>query len=379
MRRDQPGLRVIGVAGSTGKTSTKDLLAAALEGRACHANPESYNNEFGLPITLLNTPATAEILVTEMGERFPGDIAALCEIALPEIGLVTNVGLAHAEHLGGPGGTEAVLAELLEALPPNGLAVLNADDPHTPALALRTHATVVTVGTNPDADFPITGVELDARLEPSFSLGGVRFAVPLHGVHQVANAAMAAVVANHAFDVAWDAVQVGLGRVQHARWRMEMSETADGILVLNDAYNANPSSMEAALRALMQLQVSGQHVAVLGDMRELGEHSAAAHEAIGRLLGELRIDMLVGVGEGGAAIVDATRGKPRSVHVVSDARQARDLVLDLVRPGDAVLVKASRALGMEVVAQGLLDAATPDVPKGDTKPEGAKTDDPATE
>ena len=138
------------MTGSTGKTSTKDLLAAVLAPLGCHASPESYNNEFGLPITLLNTPLDARVVVAEMGERFPGDLAQLCAIARPEIGVVTNVGLAHAEHLGGPEGAAAVMGELLDALPAGGLAVLNADDEWTPRLAARPDGVaVVTVGTAP--------------------------------------------------------------------------------------------------------------------------------------------------------------------------------------------------------------------------------------
>jgi len=356
VREDRSDLRIVAITGSTGKTSTKDLLAAALASRAVHANPESYNNEFGLPITLLDTPPGASIVVTEMGERFRGDVAALCEIARPQYGVVTNVGLAHAEHLGGPEGVARVLAELLEALPADGVAVLNADDPWTPWLAKRTDAAVTTVGLAESADHRVTGVELDPSLQPSFSLDGRRVRVPLHGAHHVANAACAVVVAHHVLGVPWEDVVRDLRDARPARWRMELAESTSGVVVLNDSYNANPASVAAALRALAHLDVRGRRIAVLGDMRELGAHAENAHEEVGRLAAELGTDVVVGVGEGGARIARAARAGAAEVHVVPDAESAAVLVAGAAAGGDAVLVKASRALGLQVVAERLLGA-----------------------
>ncbi|MET1001185.1 MAG: UDP-N-acetylmuramoyl-tripeptide--D-alanyl-D-alanine ligase [Acidimicrobiia bacterium] len=354
VRHERRDVRVVGVAGSTGKTSTKDLLAATLRPHRVHASPESYNNEFGLPITLLNAPRPASAVVAEMGERFPGDIAALCDIAKPDFGIITNVGLAHAEYLGGEEGAAAVLAELLEALPRRGLAVLNADDRWTPWLAERTEARVVTVGFSDAADHRITDVELDRSLFPTFSMGVWQFQVPIRGAHQVANAAMAAVLANHAFGMMWDDVAFWLRHARASRWRMELTKTESGITVLNDAYNANPASMEAALRALAELDVEGRRIAVLGDMRELGDRGPEAHAAIGDLARELRIDVVVGVGTGGAEI---GRRAGSDAFTAGDAAAAIAMVDGLVQPGDAVLVKASRALGLQVVAEHLTDAS----------------------
>jgi UDP-N-acetylmuramoyl-tripeptide--D-alanyl-D-alanine ligase len=354
VRTQRDGLVVIGVTGSTGKTSTKDLLAAALPPGDAFASPESYNNEFGLPITLLNTPAPAHVVVAEMGERFPGDVAFLCEIARPQFGVVTNVGLAHAEHLGGPEGIAAVLAELVEALPATGAVVLNADDPWTPWLQARSAARVETVGLAPDAAHRITDVEVDADLHPGFSLGGSRFRVGLRGAHQVHNAAMAAVAANVAHDVPFAESAARIADARGSRWRMELVETPDGLVVINDSYNANPASMDAALRALAHLGVEGRRIAVLGDMRELGAHSATAHQSIGRLARELGIDVLIGVGAGGAEIAGAARGSAVDVHTVADADGAVNTTERLARPGDAVLVKASRALGLQAVAAHLM-------------------------
>jgi UDP-N-acetylmuramoyl-tripeptide--D-alanyl-D-alanine ligase len=356
VRSERADLRVVGVTGSTGKTSTKDLLAAALPDGAAYASPESYNNEFGLPLTLLNTPAGVRGVVAEMGERFPGDIALLCEIARPEYGIVTNVGLAHAEHLGGREGVASVLAELLEALPESGAAVLPADDEWTPWLAARTRARVETVGYDAGATHRISHVDVGRALDPEFTLDGCRFRIGLRGAHQVVNAAMAAVMAHDAFGVELAAVAERMEAARGSRWRMELAESADGVVVLNDAYNANPASMDAALRALAQLGVDGRRIAVLGDMRELGTHSAGAHEAVGRLAGDLGTDVLIGVGAGGAEIADAARAEVSDVRVVADADEAAAAVLGLVRPGDAVLVKASRALGLQTVAARLLEA-----------------------
>ena len=354
VRKERAGLVVIGVSGSTGKTSTKDLLAAALPPGDAFASPESYNNEFGLPITLLNAPAPAHVVVAEMGERFPGDVAFLCEIAQPQFGIVTNVGLAHAEHLGGPEGIARVLAELVEAVPAHGAVVLNADDRWTPWLRDRSVAPVETVGFAPDATHRITDVEIGTDLHPGFSLGGSRFRVGLRGAHQVHNAAMAAVTANVAHGVPFADSAARIAEARGSRWRMELVETPDGLVVLNDSYNANPASMDAALRALAHLGIAGRRIAVLGDMRELGAHSATAHESIGRLARDLGIDILIGVGTGGAEIADAAAGAAIDVHAVADADGAVAVTERLARPGDAVLVKASRALGLQAVAASLL-------------------------
>ena len=358
-RRARSELRVVAVTGSTGKTSTKDLLAAVLAPLGCYASPASHNNEFGLPITLLNAPSDVSVVVAEMGERFAGDVKALCEIARPEMGVVTNVGLAHAEHLGGPAGAAEVLGELMDALPADGLAVLNADDEWTPTLAARAvgGAAVVTVGRSAGADYRVEHVELDAQLHPAFAVRGHRVVVPLHGEHQVLNAALALAVAHHGFGIDLAAAAVSMAAARPARWRLELHRADDGVVVLNDAYNANPSSMEAALRALSQVQTNGRRIAVLGDMRELGPHADDAHATVGRRAGELGVDVVIGVGAGGRAIIDAADGP--QVHAATDAADASRVLLDLVAPGDAVLVKASRAVGLEIVAAGLLARRVP--------------------
>jgi len=346
---------VVGIAGSAGKTSTKDLLAGAMHpARRVHASAESYNNEIGLPVTLCATPEDAEVVVLEMGERFPGDIARLCRIAQPGYGIVTNVGLAHAEHLGGPDGVAQVTAELLEVLPRSGLAVLNADDPRTPQLRRRSAAPVLLAGRHPAADVRISEVVVDERLRPTFRLdtpwGRLTTRLALRGAHQVANAALATGVAG-ALGVPPEQIAQGLAGVAPAPWRMEVGRTPGGVVVCNDAYNASPAAVEAALEALADLRVTGRRVAVLGPMLELGPYGAEAHAAVGRLAA-VHGFVVVTVADDGT-IAAAAREEGAEVHVVPDVDAAIEVLGPMLRAGDAVLVKASRAIGLERIAAWL--------------------------
>jgi UDP-N-acetylmuramoyl-tripeptide--D-alanyl-D-alanine ligase len=293
-----------------------------------------------------------------MGERFPGDLALLCGIARPDVGVVTNVGYAHAEHLGGPDGAAEVIGELMAALPETGTAVLDADDPYAERLAGATAARVLTVSETASADYRIESLALDAQLRPTFRVRGTRFSLPLHGGHHAKNAALAIAVAHGAFGIDLDEVRAALDATQRGRWRMELLEADDGVIVLNDAYNANPTSMEAALSALAHLQLAppARRVAVLGDMRELGAHHDEAHRAVGQQAAALGIDLVVGVGDGGALIAETTAAQGIATEAVPDAAAALAAVDAVVRPGDAVLVKGSRAVGLEAVAGGLLAA-----------------------
>jgi UDP-N-acetylmuramoyl-tripeptide--D-alanyl-D-alanine ligase len=353
---------VVGITGSAGKTGTKDLTAAALSAHySTHASPGSYNNEAGVPLTLLAAPPGTEAVVLEMGARAHGDIAALCAVASPTVGVITNIGLAHAGSLGGREGVARAKGELLEALDESGTAVLDARDPATPGLAARTVASVVRVAAGDasdtvDADVRATDVSLDADLRPRFTLaspwGNAEVELALRGAHHVVNAALAAAVAlSHG--VAVDAVAAGLATVQPAAWRMEMARTAHGVVLLDDAYNANPSSMAAALEALARIEVPGRRVAVLGEMRELGELSASEHAALGDLVGASAVDTLVAVGPETAPLAEHARAAGVAVTEVPDAATALDAVAGFVHGGDAVLVKGSRAVGLELVATAL--------------------------
>ena len=351
-------VRVVAITGSTGKTSTKDLTAAAVgAGLVVHANPESFNNEIGLPLTVLGADDLTQILVTEMGARFAGNIAELCAIARPEIGVVTNVGLAHAEHLGGADGVIAVKGELLESLPRSGVAIVDGDDGATPRLVARGVAPVLRCGSGPGVDIRLTRCTLDDELRASIVAktpwGPVATRLGVRGAHQATNALFAIAVAGW-LGVAPDLIAAGLAAASGSRWRLELERRADGVAVLNDVYNANPTSMAAALRALVALPSTGRRIAVLGEMRELGSHAADAHREVGELAGRLHIDAVVGVGEWGAAITAAAESVATRVDV-ADAAEALGAVRTIVQPGDTVLIKASRAVGLELVAAGLLE------------------------
>jgi UDP-N-acetylmuramoyl-tripeptide--D-alanyl-D-alanine ligase len=357
---------VVGITGSTGKTGTKELTASALRSRyRVHATPGNFNTEIGLPITLVGAPDDTDALVLEMGARAPGDIRALCAIARPTVGVVTNVGLAHAGVLGGPAGIAATKGDLLEALPLDGLAVLDAGDAAATALAARTRARVLTIATRAGiaADVRARDVLLDAELRPAFMLespwGSGRVALAVRGEHQVANAALAATVAlAHGID--FDAVAAGLASLESAAGRLEIAHVPSGALLLDDAYNANPASMEAALAALRAVAVPGKRIAVLGEMRELGEHSAAAHARIGCIAAEAGVDTLVVVGSEAAPIAETARARGLfDVVEAADAAAALDLVRDLAGAADAVLVKGSRAVGLDAVVRGLSEDDAP--------------------
>ncbi len=353
------GVPVVGVTGSAGKTSTKDLTAAALRARfAVQASAASFNNEIGLPVTILGTLPGAEALVLEMGARFAGNIAELCAIARPTIGVVTNIGLAHAEHLGGPDGVAAVKGELLEALPAGGLAVISADGDHTDVLRARTRARVLTTGFAAGADVQASDVRVDGELRATFRLQspwGTVADVQLacRGAYQVANAAQAATVALH-LGVPLDAVVEALGHATTSAWRMEITSTSDGIVVVNDAYNASPTSMLAALESFSRLAVTGRRIAVLGEMRELGAIAPAEHARVGEQVGQAGVGVLDTVGDGTDELGEAAAAAGVEVHHVADTEAAVTAVRTRAAPGDAVLVKASRLVGLERVAAALL-------------------------
>ena len=363
---------VVAVTGSSGKTSTKDLLAVLL-GRLgpTVAPPGSYNNELGLPLTVLAATDETRYLVLEMGARHPGNIAALAALAPPDVGVVLNVGSAHIGEFGSREAIAATKGELVAALAPGALAVLNADDPLVAAMAARAApgVRVVRTGQRGDADVRAVGVVLDASARARFTLasdaGEVGVSLALAGEHHVANALSAAAVALAlGADLATVADALG-GASAASRWRMEVRERADGVTVVNDAYNANPESMRAGLRTLAQLGQGRRTWAVLGEMAELGSEATAAHDGVGRLAVRLSVDRLVVVGEAARAIHTGAclEGSYAGESVfVPDPAAALALLVDQVAPGDVVLVKASRAVGLEVVAEGLLAAGGAVVP-----------------
>jgi UDP-N-acetylmuramoyl-tripeptide--D-alanyl-D-alanine ligase len=353
------GATVVGITGSAGKTATKDLTAAALASSLLvHGSVGSYNNEFGLPLTLLAAPMGTEVVVAELGARFVGNIAELCAIARPDVGIVTHVGLAHAEHLGGRTGIARVKGELLEALPASGVAVVNADDDSTPALVSRTRARVLRVGARAtDADVRTRDIRLDDELRPRFVLetswGTTTVRLGVRGTHQVQNAAMAAAAAL-SLRVPLAEVAKGLAEATTANWRMQLHRSPEGVTILNDAYNASPTSVAAALEAFAHLAPDGRRIFVFGAMLELGDDAEAEHARVGELAAETGVDVVVIVGPGAGATADVGRARGLTVFDVADAAAALDKVRESARPGDAVLVKASRAVGLEVVATALV-------------------------
>jgi len=364
-----PDVVVVGVTGSSGKTSTKDLLAHLLAQLGPTVAPTgSFNNELGHPITVLQVDETTRHLVVECSARGEGHIATLCRIAPPRVGVELNVGSAHLGEFGSREAIARAKGELVEALPPaaaGGVAVLNADDPLVAAMASRTAARVVTTGRSPQADVHAGDVELDALGRPSYTLSAGGQTAPvrlgLHGEHQVGNSLAAAAVALE-LGLALPEVAAALGTARPAsRWRMEVTERRDGVTVINDAYNANPESMAAALQALAAMGAGRRTWAVLGPMAELGEDGDDEHDRIGRLAVRLNVSRLVVVGAAAgrihaAAVVEGSWGE-ESVHV-PDLDTALVLLGEQLLPGDVVLVKASRSAGLERVALALTGEAT---------------------
>ncbi|MEO6884671.1 MAG: UDP-N-acetylmuramoyl-tripeptide--D-alanyl-D-alanine ligase [Jatrophihabitantaceae bacterium] len=368
---------VVGLTGSSGKTSTKDLIAQLLPrlGRTI-APAGSMNNELGHPYTVLQADAQTAFLVLELGARGIGHIRHLTSVAPPRIGLVLNVGAAHLGEFGSREVTAQAKGELVEALPAaasGGIAILNADDPLVLAMASRTTARVVTFGESGSAHVRASDVATDERGRPGFVLHANSMSAPVQlrlvGTHHVSNALAAAAVALEC-GLPLEQVAAGLNdAVATSRWRMELTERADGVLVINDAYNANPDSMRAALKALASVArghraAGGRSFAVLGEMAELGPDTAAEHDALGRLAVRLNISRVIAVGElarpiqHGAALEGSWDGESAWV---PDVEAAVSMLRAELRSGDVVLIKASRAASLERVALTIIeDASGPD-------------------
>jgi len=360
-----PGLTIAGITGSVGKTTTKDLAAQLIERLGPTVAPYgSFNNEIGHPLTVLRVTADTRYLVLELSARGAGHITQLCEIAPPRLGAVLCVGHAHTGEFGGLAAVARAKGELPAALPPDGVALLNADDPLVLAMAERTAARVVTFGTGGQATVRAAGVTLDGQGRAGFTLvtpqGSAPVRLRLVGAHNVVNALAAAALA----------AELGLGLTELAdglsaatnrsKWRMEVTERADGVTVINDAYNANPEGMAAALDTLATVARGRRAFAVLGPMNELGDESRQWHEQAGGLAARAGVAGLIVVGEDAAAMLSGAKAE-RSWHGelvgVPDAGSALAALGNLLGPGDVVLVKASRAVGLERVALALTGEA----------------------
>jgi UDP-N-acetylmuramoyl-tripeptide--D-alanyl-D-alanine ligase len=367
--RRLPEVTVVALTGSQGKTTTKDLLAALLGAAApTVATPGSLNNEIGLPLTVLRADPSTRYLVLEMGARGIGHLTYLCGIAPPRVSLVLNVGTAHIGEFGSQEAIARAKSEIVSALGPGGIAVLNADDPRVAAMAELAPGRVVSFGESPGSGVRGEGLTLDPGGRPSFDVvvGDERVPVRLRlvGEHQAWNA-LAALAVGVALGLPLPAAAQTLGRVEStSKWRMQVQEAEAGITLVNDAYNANPESMRAALKALAAMgrgsAGGGRTVAVLGEMLELGESSRDEHDAIGRLAVRLDIGQLLVIGEPArplhlGASLEGSWGE-ESVFVPDKAAAATWLRTNL-RPGDVVLLKASRGVGLEELADVVLGTA----------------------
>ncbi|QRY44729.1 UDP-N-acetylmuramoyl-tripeptide--D-alanyl-D-alanine ligase [Mycolicibacterium boenickei] len=374
------GLTIIGVTGSSGKTSTKDLLAAVLDplGQVI-APPGSFNNELGHPWTVLRATPDTDYLILEMSARHPGNIAALAAIAPPQIAVVLNVGTAHLGEFGSREAIANTKAELPQAVPTSGVVILNVDDTAVAAMADKTAARVVRVSREPGSEVDVWAgpVALDDLARPRFTLhadgGEVEVALAVHGDHQVGNALCAAAVALQC-GAGLDQVAAALaGAGPVSRNRMQVGTRADGVTVINDAYNANPDSMRAGLKALawMSRQSPGdlhgkrRSWAVLGEMAELGDDAITEHDAIGRFAVRLDVSRLIVVGTGRTmnamhhgAVMEGSWGSESTM--VDDADAALALLRAELQPGDVVLVKASNSVGLGPLADALVAAEDAD-------------------
>jgi UDP-N-acetylmuramoyl-tripeptide--D-alanyl-D-alanine ligase len=360
-----PGLTVIGLTGSSGKTSTKDLIAQLIRPYGETVSPEgSFNNEIGHPLTALQATAATKFLVAEMGARHMGDITYLCGITPPKVGLVLNVGTSHIGEFGSQDNIAVAKGELIEAVVGGGTAVLNADDHRVAGMRSRTREKVLTFGEAPAADVRAEGVKLDGEGRPAFALhiGDFSGDVQLQfvGEHYVSNALGAATVA-YAVGLTPEQIAEGLASATPvSAARMEVTERADGVTVINDAFNANPDSVRAALKALVAIgRARGARTwAVLGEMLELGDTSAEEHDAIGRLVVRLDVNRLVVVGAGakpihlGASLEGSWGNESAFVDTIGEALE---LLRSELRAGDVVLVKSSKAAKLRSLADALLE------------------------
>ncbi|MGN0037773.1 MAG: UDP-N-acetylmuramoyl-tripeptide--D-alanyl-D-alanine ligase [Coriobacteriales bacterium] len=358
---------VVGVTGSTGKTSTKDLLLSVLQQRyRTVATQGNRNNELGMPATVLGAPADTEVLVVEMGMRGMGQIAAGCRVARPDVAVVTNVGVCHMELLGSRENIARAKGEMVAALPPTGMAVVNADDDMTELLLESAHAAehelhVTRFGLGQGADVRAEQVEIGADGCARFTLligseepVAVELGIP--GEHNVMNALAAAAVGSYLGESP-EQIAAGLAQAQASSMRMELTRAQSGLTVVNDAYNANPDSMRAALTTLGRMSCPGRRVAVLGDMGELGEQEGELHREVGRFAAGSALDLLLCVGPLAAQIAAGAREgqAPFEVAQVADVPAAVAFLKERLEPQDTVLVKASRFMGFEKIAEEIVN------------------------
>ncbi len=344
--REELACPVVGITGSTGKTSVKDICRAVLPGEV-HASPENYNTEIGMPLAMLGAAEGTDVLVLEMGMRGPGQIAELCAIAEPDVAVITNVGPVHVELLGSIEAIAATKAEIIDGLRSSGTAVVPAD-PGPLAPHLERAPKLLRFGSGGDVEaieVRVEAGETDALVRTP--AGEHRFSFPFAEAHNLDNA-LAAIAAGVALGFGLDQMADLAPGIVFSRLRGELVELPEDAILINDSYNANPISMRAALDHLASLEAGGRRVAVLGEMRELGPDAAAYHREIGEYARERGVELIIGVGEHASAYEPDQQ--------VADAETAADALAAALGPGDAVLVKGSRAVGLERVAEKLAES-----------------------
>jgi UDP-N-acetylmuramoyl-tripeptide--D-alanyl-D-alanine ligase len=346
-------LKVLAITGSNGKTSTKDFTASVLARKFRVTKTEgNFNNHVGLPRTILEATAENEIGVWEIGMNHPGEIAALSKVAAPDAAIITNVGVAHIEFMGS---REAIAQEkgaLAEAIDPEGTVILNADDPSTQGIAERTRAKIIFAG--------VTGGTIHAG-EITQSADGSQFTIlegahrcraqlPVPGLHMVQNALLA-VAAGRVFGISLEDCAAGLAGAPLTKARLQIREIR-GVQFIDDSYNANPDSMKAALRTLVELDADGKRIAIFGEMRELGDETERGHREVGETAATLGVDYLIVIGDVAAAIADAAEDAGlKNCATARSTIEAAERLGEIATPGDLVLVKGSRLAGTEKVIE----------------------------
>jgi UDP-N-acetylmuramoyl-tripeptide--D-alanyl-D-alanine ligase len=356
--RNEFSLPVVAVGGSNGKTTTKELLAALLRQRHPTLWSEaSFNNDIGVPLTLLKLTSDHRAAVLEVGTNHPGELPALVELIRPAYGVITSLGREHLEFFGSLEGVAAEEGWLAELLPADGKLFVNGDAPLIGEVARRSRAPVVRIGCGPDNDWLISETRVEwagttfAVQAPYGAFSGT-YQIPLLGRHQAVNATLALAVAAE-LGLTLDEIRAGFARAEPPEMRLNVSDCA-GVRVLDDCYNANADSMLVGLQTLRDLPCPGRRIAVLGPMGELGEHAAAAHAEVGRCAAELGVNRLFAIGAHAASLAEAARDAGLAeVEEFADAGVAAAAVKQCVRAGDVVLVKASRAARLEQVVERL--------------------------
>ncbi len=337
---------VVGITGSVGKTITKDFVAKVLSAElVCAASQKSYNNDLGVSLTILNAPDNCEVIVAEMGARAVGDISFLCGVARPSYGVLTSIGMVHMASFGSVENLVQAKGELLEALPEDGVAVLNCDDELVMSQQGRSSAgTILTFGVAAEADVKAEDISVDDLCRASYRLrspwGNARVRLGVPGSHNVSNSLAASAVAL-SLGLKPETVSKELGQAEISPWRMDLRKAGKGFWVLNDSYNANPMSTAAALKALQELPAK-RKVAVLGTMAELGDFHLEGHRKTAEFAATLGVELIT--------IDEPAYGLPTEPNQEAVLERLTDLAA-----GDAVLVKASRAVGLEDLAQHLLE------------------------